>query len=518
MIWEIEESRTVIEGLDEDGRPDPAYAAALGLKPAPLGRRAAASVIEFAIFGFLQLPYWIVAVPTLLKVATGAIAPSGLVSHPDFVWMVVATAVSFVLSLAFVVVQLVLHGRRGATLGKGFMGIRSINVKTLAKPGFGRALLRALVMSLSFLVPVIGPALFFLSPLFDSERRGRGWLDKVGGTWFVDIRSGLNPFHEKRMRVARKTVSAEPEAAKQALPSLATPMAQEHQAYRPGARTSSGVVGAARPQQPGAQPVGLATSAPAEPEISHTAPGMPAGGARLGGYRPGELSGAARPEPQSPGGSVPSAGHPSAGHPGAGQPDAVGGIVDSLPWRERAAQQQQPAQQPAWQQPTPQQQPAPQRQQPAPIADETVIEVPSDDEIDESTVRRIEVAAPDDDLDATRARPRAQAAVATLAFDNGDRFAITGAALVGRNPGPSAGEVVEHLLPIVDDTRSISKTHLLITASPLAAIDRASTNGSSVVRGASEIPLAPGEPFALTVGDVVRFGDRSLRIEAGAAS
>ena len=46
MIWEIDESRKVVEGLDDDGRPDPAYAAALGLRPAPLGRRALASIIE----------------------------------------------------------------------------------------------------------------------------------------------------------------------------------------------------------------------------------------------------------------------------------------------------------------------------------------------------------------------------------------------------------------------------------------------------------------------------------------
>ncbi|MCH1884128.1 RDD family protein [Agrococcus sp. ARC_14] len=538
MIWEIEESRTVIEGLDEDGRPDPAYAAALGLRPAPLGRRAAASIIEFGIFAFLQLPYWILAAPTLLKVATGAITPSGLLSHPNFVWMVVATAVSFVLSLAFVVVQLVLHARKGVTIGKAFMGIRSVNVKTLSKPGFGKAVLRALVMYLSFLVPVIGPVLFFVSPLLDGEKRGRGWLDKVGGTWFVDIRAGLDPYHEKRMRIARKTVNAEPEAAKSALPSLATPADRAGLAYRPGARTSSGVVGAARPQQPGQQQVGLASQPAAEPAPTHTVPGMPAGGARLGGYRPGELSGQVRSDAQ-PTPSAPSAQPPAS---------PISGIVDSVPGRAHGSvpqpaaeprQQYQPphAEAPAapmsWAQPpaaaaavqssapgapAPAQPPAAHQQAMpvSPIDDETVIEPDFDSEIDDSTVRRVEVAAADDDdLDVTRARPGARPAIATLAFDTGDRFAISGAALVGRNPAPAAGEVVEHLLPISDDTRSISKTHLLITASPFAAVDRASTNGSSVVRAGVEHPLAPGAPFALAVGDVVRFGDRAMTIEPG---
>jgi hypothetical protein len=513
MIWEIDEGRKVVEGLDDHGRPDPAYAASLGLRAAPLGRRALASTIELAFWAVLQLPYWLLALPTLLKAATGAIQPYGLVSHPDFVWMVVGTAVSAVLTLAFVIVQIVLHGRKGVTLGKAFTGIRSVHVATLERPGIGKALLRGLLLYLSVVVPVLGTALLFASVLFDGEKRGRGWLDKAAGTWFVDIRHGLDPYHEKKMRIARKTVQAEPEGSKSQLPSLATPAASQASGYRPGARLSSGVVGAARPAQPAAGQLGF----DAQPESvpSQTAPGMPAGGARLGGYRPGQLSGLVD--------SVPGRPAPAA----AGQPDPA----------PHAARQPSPgafappADRPGPAAPTAQPRYAP--PQPSPIDEHTIVEheaddfddptaalagVPADaapaDEIDDSTVRRIEIADPDEDLEATRARPSARRVVATLAFDNGDRFAIHGAALIGRNPAPSAGEVIEHLLPIVDDTRSISKTHLLLTATPLAAIDRASTNGSSVVRAGAESPLAPGVPFALQPGDVVRFGDRSFHVEA----
>ncbi|WP_306232988.1 RDD family protein [Agrococcus beijingensis] len=524
MIWEIDEGRKVVEGLDDHGRPDPAYAAALGLRPAPLGRRALASLIEFAFWALLQVPYWLLALPTLLKAATGAIQPYGLVTHPDFVWIVVGTAVSGVLSLAFVIVQLVLHGRKGVTLGKAFTGIRSIHVATLERPGIGKALLRGVLLHLGFLVPVVGPALLFSSVFFDGEQRGRGWLDKAAGTWFVDVRTGLDPYHEKKMRIARKTVQAEPEGSKSQLPSLATPADSQALGYRPGARISSGVVGAARPQQPAPGQVGLETHQP-DPAPSHTVPGMPAGGARLGGYRPGQLS----------------------------------GLVDSVPGRERPAApaEPQPAEerpahdrptQHGWQQappplssaPTYAPPPSPPRYaaaQASPVDEHTIVEPDGDDfapadvapsaatalppapqagpaeEVDDSTVRRVEVAGLDDDLEATRARPGSRRVVATLAFDTGDRFAITGAALIGRNPSPSAGEVIEHLLPIADDTRSISKTHLLLTADPLAAIDRASTNGSSVVRAGAESRLAPGTPFALQPGDLVRFGDRSFQVE-----
>lgn len=535
MIWEIEDGRKVVEGLDETGRPDPEYAAALGLRPAPAGRRALASLIEFAMWALLQLPYWLVALPTLVKVVTGALQPWGLASHPNLVWMIVATAISSVLTLAFVIVQLVLHGRRGVTLGKALVGIRSVDVKTLERPGIGRSVLRGLVLWASFLLPVIGPALFLASPLLDGEKRGRGWLDKAAGTWFVDVREGLDPYHEKKMRIARKTVAAEPEAERSQLPSLATPAESAGLAYRPGARTSSGVVGAARPQAPGEQrPIGLATQQPAEPAPSHTVPGMPSGGARLGGYRPGELSGEPRAaRPDAPAQSAPATG-------------LAGGIVDSVPGRDRSAPAPAPGrQQPAVPQPQAAWQPRG-PQQTSPIADETVIEVDHEapqqpaaaapqaaravpvapsapaaplppaasaaDEIDDRTVRRIEVVE-DDDLEATRARVPARAAAATLAFDSGERFAITGAALIGRNPTPSPGEVVDHLLPIADDTRSVSKTHLLIAVRPLAAVDRASTNGSSVLRSGAEHPLEPGRPFPLAAGDVVRFGDRSVVIE-----
>lgn len=529
MIWEIADERTIIEGLDESGRPDPAYAASLGLKPAPFGRRALSSIIEFAFYAFLQLPYWLVALPSLLAVVTGSLTWAGFFSHPNLLWMLIATGASFAFTTAFIVVQIILHGRRGVTLGKAFTGIRSVNVATLEKPGFGRALLRAFVLYVAFLVPLVGPVLLFVSVFFDSEKRGRGWLDKVGRTWFVDIRQGLDPYHEKRMRVARKTVAAVPQAAKTELPSLATPLDRSAPVYRPGARVSSGVVGAARPQAPGAEQVGLPSAPVHEAVPSETAPGMPSGGARLGAYRPGSLSGATRDaEPPAP----------SAPRP------AVDGIVDSLPWRDRpqtaptAPQQVAPAAAPQVAPAAPQQAapaapqqaapPANRPTSPAPaapaapaasaptsaISDDTVIEPDLDEGIDDRTVRRIEVV--DDGLDATRARPAARPTIAVLAFDNGERLAITGSALIGRNPAPAAGEEVEHLLPIADETRSISKTHLLLTAAPLAAIDRASTNGSSVVRGGVEQPLVPGEPYPLAAGDVVRFGDRSVTVEPGA--
>ena len=62
-IWEVAENVDRIEGLTADGKPDPAYAASLGLKDAPLGRRAVAAAVDIACFAILQIPYLVVTLP-----------------------------------------------------------------------------------------------------------------------------------------------------------------------------------------------------------------------------------------------------------------------------------------------------------------------------------------------------------------------------------------------------------------------------------------------------------------------
>ena len=273
MIWEIEHETRVVDGLDAQGRPDPAYAAALGLVPAPFGRRALAFAIDIAIWLILQLPLWLGAVPLLLKLATGAISPYGFVNHPDFVLAVIMAAVSVALSLVYVVVQWMLHGLKGITIGKAITGIRSVNVMTLERPGVWAVLLRYIIVAASGILPAVGPALVLLSPTFDLERRGRGWHDRIGKVWLVDVRHGLNPYDEKRMRVARKTVKAEPAPERVELPSLATPrdpVAQPE--YRPGSRISAGVVGVPRSPEAPAMPAPAAAAAPASAPVNPTTP------------------------------------------------------------------------------------------------------------------------------------------------------------------------------------------------------------------------------------------------------
>ncbi|GAA2935703.1 hypothetical protein GCM10010458_19370 [Microbacterium luteolum] len=477
MIWEIDEQQQTIEGVDAQGRPDPAYAAALGLLRAPFGRRALAAAIDVAIWMLLQLPLWIGAIPLLLKLASGAISSYGFVNHPDFVLAVVAASVSTLLSLIFLIVQLFLHGLKGRTIGKGLTGLRSVNVVTLERPRVGAVLLRFLIVFAAGVVPLVGPALILISPTFDPEGRGRGLHDKVSKIWLIDVRKGLNPFDEKRMRVARKVVKAEPTPERSALPSLATPIDPAAQpSYRPGSRVSAGVLGVARPYQAHERPsVGLPLAAP----TVDVGPGE-AGKPVLGGYRiadgdrvvRADLSSAApAPQPAAP----PAPASASASEPAPAPP--------APPSASAAASSPAP-------QPAPSPAPDPVAAPPAPPV--------------------APVAAPVAPAAAPVAPAAPEPAVRYgLRFDTGESILIAEPVLLGRNP-----DAAEHPgarpIALVDDSRSLSKTHMLVRPvdGGLEIVDCHSTNGSGLIRGGTEYGVAAGTPVQTVDGDMIRLGDR----------
>jgi len=237
----------VVPGLLPDGRPDPQYAASLGLVPPTPGRRSAAFAIDLAVFIVLGLPVSIGALPLALGINADRPPYANVwlatVNHPDYLLALILFIVGEALSTIFVVVQLLVHGAQGVTLGKAMLGVRSINVVTLGKPGVGRILLRGLVFGAAFVViPYLGVVPFLLSPLWDPQKRGRGWLDKVGKNWLVDVRRGTDPYDVKAMRHARRALTAPIVVAEQELPSLATGTAWAGPTFVPATRSSSGVV------------------------------------------------------------------------------------------------------------------------------------------------------------------------------------------------------------------------------------------------------------------------------------
>lgn len=214
--------------------------------PAPLGRRALAFAIDLALVLVVSIPTLIGTVGLLPAALSGAASPAELIDAA-----LVSAVLVFVgsgLALIAQLVQLILHGRRGVTLGKKLVGIRSINIDTFERPGFGRVLLRALVLAAAGLVvPVIGAAVMLASPLWASNTRSRGWLDLVGRNWFVDIRSGLDPYDAKAVRLARKRLESPPPEEGVRVPSLATGDADAAAVFIPGPRSRSAIVGAPLP-------------------------------------------------------------------------------------------------------------------------------------------------------------------------------------------------------------------------------------------------------------------------------
>jgi hypothetical protein len=111
-------------------------------------------------------------------------------------------------------------------------------------------------------------------------------------------------------------------------------------------------------------------------------------------------------------------------------------------------------------------------------------------------------------LPAPAPQPR-PAAGFSLRFDSGESIPISRPILLGRNPDPT-----EHpgasAVALADDSRSLSKTHMLVrpVEGGLEIVDCHSTNGSGVIRGGTELPVAAGTPTMATDGDMIRLGDR----------
>jgi hypothetical protein len=118
------------------------------------------------------------------------------------------------------------------------------------------------------------------------------------------------------------------------------------------------------------------------------------------------------------------------------------------------------------------------------------------------------------DSEATRILSR-QAPLPTfvLQFSTGESYTVVGSGLAGRNPRPEPGEVVDHLVMIVDPGRSVSKTHLEFgqTDGVFWVIDRFSGNGTVIQGEAGERrACAPGRRYPIARGTRIDLGEQFL--------
>ena len=102
-----------------------------------------------------------------------------------------------------------------------------------------------------------------------------------------------------------------------------------------------------------------------------------------------------------------------------------------------------------------------------------------------------------------------------LRFDTGESLVVEGLVLIGRRPEGRTGEDVAHLVPLVSEDMSLSKTHAQVQVAAdgaLVVTDRGSTNGSFLVRQGVPRGLPAGRGATLVDGDHVRLGDREMTV------
>lgn len=119
----------------------------------------------------------------------------------------------------------------------------------------------------------------------------------------------------------------------------------------------------------------------------------------------------------------------------------------------------------------------------------------------------------DDDDDRTQLGVRYDTARVT--FDTGVDYPFGGSIVLGRNPVAPASRPTASLVPVDDPDRTVSKTHVVLTATCEGVLveDLHSTGGTVVVRAdGQETPVVPGSPVVAAPGDTVRYGQRSVVI------
>ena len=115
------------------------------------------------------------------------------------------------------------------------------------------------------------------------------------------------------------------------------------------------------------------------------------------------------------------------------------------------------------------------------------------------------------DVEATRIVRGRQGDRFVLQFSTGENATVFGTGLIGRNPVLQPGEFVDQLVTIVDQGKSVSKTHLEFgqTSGVFWVVDRFSANGT-VVRQPDAPPqrLDPGKRQPVARGTRVDIGEQ----------
>jgi hypothetical protein len=155
------------------------------LVPVHYGRR----VLAFVVDGVFGTVLWLLVVLPLI--AAGVIQLRATATTVQFTGL---SAVLLLVPLAvYPLAMLLLQAFAGFSLGKLLLGLRIVRFGRFTRPGLGAMIVRALVVGAASLVLGLGQYVVWLSPLWDGTRLGRGWHDRLAGTWVIDVKRGPNP-------------------------------------------------------------------------------------------------------------------------------------------------------------------------------------------------------------------------------------------------------------------------------------------------------------------------------------
>jgi PPM family protein phosphatase len=103
-----------------------------------------------------------------------------------------------------------------------------------------------------------------------------------------------------------------------------------------------------------------------------------------------------------------------------------------------------------------------------------------------------------------------------LEFDEGTCVVVRGRGLIGREPAAAADAGIEQLVRLIDETASMSRTHLAfgVDESGLWIQDCGSTNGSHIEVDGHSYWVERERPVPAPSGCTVRMGMRHLRVRA----
>lgn len=404
-----------------------------GARPAPLDRRLLSGLVDLLL---LAVPLaggwwaWTEGSEPLVWVAAGVLG-------------------------ALVVTQWLAHALAGATAGRAFARLRTVDAQDLRPIGPGRVLGRLLVVLAGGLAAGVGALVVLASPAFDRSGRRRGWQDRAVGCEVIDVAEPVRT-PPRRQDVPGARVAAHPARAAGL---VATP---------PGVPAPAPAPEDA-PAHPVAEPAPRAVHA-----VRQDAPVT---------VRVGRLPEPAPEEPTAPAVAVPA-------WAGSTEAPVTSGPLTLAPI-------------------APHRQGADLDTQALPIVRPAAPVFGLDPEL-ELTHRaparppRDEEPPPATGLPATGAQ---------VQLTDGRVITIERVALVGRNPQSLRPDV--QLVRVDDPGRSVSKTHLQVGVSSggVWIADRGSTNGTVVtLPDGAQIVCPVDQQVRLRTGATVAFGDCGLRV------